>query len=96
MNLLKTNPVRDLVEHVSVNLLDALSDGTLLPGARILQEKIAEKLAMSHSLFCGRCVCFAKTVLRVLPGWQRAPELCWTPNLLPGVVWPRVEKTSRP
>ena len=41
-------PSPDLVERVYTSLLDAISDGTLLPGARIMQEDIAEQLAVSR------------------------------------------------
>ena len=38
----------DLVERVYASLLDAISDGSLAPGARIMQEDIAEQLAVSR------------------------------------------------
>ncbi len=47
-NLVKIESTPDLVEQVYANLLDAISDGTLLPGARIMQEDIAEQLAVSR------------------------------------------------
>jgi DNA-binding GntR family transcriptional regulator len=47
-NLIKIESTPDLVEQVYTSLLDAISDGTLLPGARIMQEDIAEQLAVSR------------------------------------------------
>ena len=47
-NLIKIESTPDLVEQVYVSLLDAISDGTLPPGARIMQEDIAEQLAVSR------------------------------------------------
>ena len=47
-HLIKIESTPDLVERVYANLLDAISDGTLLPGARIMQEEIAEQLAVSR------------------------------------------------
>ena len=47
-NLIKIESAPDLVERVYTNLLDAISDGTLLPGSRIMQEDIAEQLAVSR------------------------------------------------
>ena len=47
-NLIKIESAPDLVERVYSNLLDAISDGTLLPGSRIMQEDIAEQLAVSR------------------------------------------------
>jgi len=41
-NLIKIETAPDLVEQVYASLLDAISDGTLPPGARIMQEDIAE------------------------------------------------------
>jgi DNA-binding GntR family transcriptional regulator len=38
----------DLVDRVYRNLLDAISEGTLAPGARLTQEEIAEQLAVSR------------------------------------------------
>ncbi len=43
-------PVRtDYVDEVYRSLLDAISDGTLAPGARITQEDLAERLNVSRS-----------------------------------------------
>ena len=47
-NLIKIESAPDLVERVYSNLLDAISGGTLLPGTRIMQEDIAEQLAVSR------------------------------------------------
>ena len=47
-NLIKIESTPDLVEQVYASLLDAISDGTLTPGARIMQEDIAEQLAVSR------------------------------------------------
>ena len=47
-NLIKIESSPDLVERVYANLLDAISDGTLAPGARITQEDIADQLAVSR------------------------------------------------
>ena len=47
-NLIKIESTPDLVEQVYASLLDAISDGTLLPGSRIMQEDIAEQLAVSR------------------------------------------------
>ena len=47
-NLIKIESTPDLVERVYSNLLDAISGGTLLPGTRIMQEDIAEQLAVSR------------------------------------------------
>ena len=38
----------DLVERVYRSLLDAISEGSLAPGARITQEEIAAQLAVSR------------------------------------------------
>ena len=46
--LIKIESAPDLVEQVYANLLDAISDGTLLPGARITQEEIAAQLVVSR------------------------------------------------
>ena len=46
--LIKIESTPDLVERVYANLLDAISDGTLQPGARIMQEDIAAQLAVSR------------------------------------------------
>ena len=47
-NLIKIESRPDLVEQVYASLLDAISDGTLSPGARITQEEIAAQLAVSR------------------------------------------------
>lgn len=47
-HLIKIESAPDLVDQVYGSLLDAISDGTLLPGARIMQEDIAEQLAVSR------------------------------------------------
>ena len=47
-SLIKIESTPDLVEQVYASLLDAISDGTLPPGARIMQEDIAEQLAVSR------------------------------------------------
>jgi DNA-binding GntR family transcriptional regulator len=47
-NLIKIESAPDLVEQVYASLLDAISDGTLPPGSRIMQEDIAEQLAVSR------------------------------------------------
>lgn len=39
----------DLVDQVYQSLLDAISDGSLPPGARITQEEIAEQMDVSRS-----------------------------------------------
>ena len=46
--LIKIESTPDMVEQVYASLLDAISDGTLQPGARITQEDIAEQLAVSR------------------------------------------------
>jgi len=46
--LIKIESSPDLVEQVYRSLLDAISDGSLAPGARIMQEVIAEQLAVSR------------------------------------------------
>jgi DNA-binding GntR family transcriptional regulator len=48
LNLIKIESTPDLVERVYASLLDAISGGTLPPGARIMQEDIAEQLAVSR------------------------------------------------
>ena len=45
-HLIKIESTPDLVEQVYASLLDAISDGTLAPGARITQEEIAAQLAV--------------------------------------------------
>ena len=47
-HLIKIESAPDLVEQVYASLLDAISDGTLPPGARLMQEDIAEQLAVSR------------------------------------------------
>lgn len=46
--LLKLQAAPDLVDQVYRALLDAISDGSLAPGARITQEDLAEQLAVSR------------------------------------------------
>jgi DNA-binding GntR family transcriptional regulator len=46
--LLKIESTPDLVDQVYRNLLDAISEGKLAPGARLTQEDIAEQLAVSR------------------------------------------------
>lgn len=46
--LLKLETAPDLVDQVYRVLLDAISDGSLAPGARITQEEIAEQLSVSR------------------------------------------------
>jgi DNA-binding GntR family transcriptional regulator len=46
--LLKIETTPDLVDQVYRALLDAISEGSLAPGARITQEEIAEQLAVSR------------------------------------------------
>jgi len=48
IHLIKIESTPDLVEQVYASLVDAISDGTLPPGARIMQEDIAEQLAVSR------------------------------------------------
>lgn len=47
-HLIKIESTPDLVEQVYASLLDAISEGSLPPGARITQEDIAEQLAVSR------------------------------------------------
>lgn len=47
-SLVKLASTPDLVERVYRALLDAISDGSLAPGARITQEGIAAQLAVSR------------------------------------------------
>ena len=47
-HLVKLQQAPDLVEQVYRALLDAISDGTLAPGARLTQEDIAVRLAVSR------------------------------------------------
>lgn len=46
--LVKLQTAPDLVDQVYRALLDAISDGSLAPGARITQEDLAERLAVSR------------------------------------------------
>jgi DNA-binding GntR family transcriptional regulator len=46
--LIKLETAPDLVERVYGALLDAISEGRLSPGTRIIQEEIAEQLAVSR------------------------------------------------
>ena len=46
--LIKIESTPDLVEQVYRSLLDAISEGLLKPGERIMQEDIAEQLAVSR------------------------------------------------
>lgn len=46
--LIKLETAPDLVDQVYRSLLDAISEGSLAPGARITQEDIAEQLAVSR------------------------------------------------
>jgi DNA-binding GntR family transcriptional regulator len=46
--LIKIESAPDLVDQVYRRLLDAISDGSLAPGARITQEDIAERLSVSR------------------------------------------------
>ncbi|SDM85897.1 GntR family transcriptional regulator [Polaromonas sp. JS666] len=46
--LIKIESTPDLVDQVYRNLLDAISEGSLAPGARITQEEIAVQLAVSR------------------------------------------------
>jgi DNA-binding GntR family transcriptional regulator len=48
LQLLKIESAPDLVDQVYRSLLDAISEGSLAPGARMLQEDIAEQLAVSR------------------------------------------------
>ena len=47
-HLVKLQSAPDLVDRVYRALLDAISDGSLAPGARITQEDLAERLAVSR------------------------------------------------
>ena len=47
-NLIKIESTPDLVEKAYTSLLNAISDGSLPPGVRIMQEDIAEQLAVSR------------------------------------------------
>ena len=46
--LVRLQAAPDLVDQVYQALLDAISDGSLAPGARITQEDLAERLAVSR------------------------------------------------
>jgi len=46
--LIKIESTPDLVDQVYRRLLDAISDGSMAPGARIMQEDIAERLSVSR------------------------------------------------
>ena len=46
--LIKIESAPDLVDQVYRRLLDAISDGSMAPGARIMQEDIAERLSVSR------------------------------------------------
>ncbi len=46
--LIQLESAPDLVDQVYRALLDAISDGSLAPGSRILQEELAEQLAVSR------------------------------------------------
>ena len=48
VHLVKLPSVPDLVDRVYRALLDAISDGSLGPGARLTQEDLAERLAVSR------------------------------------------------
>ena len=47
-HLIKIESTPDLVEKVYTSLLDAISDGSMAPGVRVMQEDIAEQLAVSR------------------------------------------------
>ena len=46
--LIKIESTPDLVDQVYGSLLDAISEGSMAPGSRIMQEDIAEQLAVSR------------------------------------------------
>lgn len=48
LRLLQIESAPDLVDQVYRSLLDAISDGSMAPGARIMQEDIAAQLAVSR------------------------------------------------
>jgi DNA-binding GntR family transcriptional regulator len=48
LQLIKIESTPDLVDQVYRSLLDAISDGSMAPGARIMQEDVAEQLAVSR------------------------------------------------
>jgi DNA-binding GntR family transcriptional regulator len=47
-SLLQLSAAPDLVEQVYTRLLDAISEGALLPGERLTQEDLAQRLAVSR------------------------------------------------
>ena len=47
-HLVRLQSAPDLVERVYRVLIDAISDGSLAPGAKLTQEEIAEQLAVSR------------------------------------------------
>ncbi|MDP3797108.1 MAG: GntR family transcriptional regulator [Polaromonas sp.] len=47
-HLIKIESTPDLVDQVYRSLLDAISEGSLAPGSRVMQEDIAERLAVSR------------------------------------------------
>ena len=56
--LVKLQPAPDLVERVYRALLDAISDGSLAPGARLTQEDDRRRSSPSRaSRCCRRCAC---------------------------------------
>lgn len=48
LQLIKIESTPDLVDQVYGSLLDAISDGSMAPGVRIMQEDIADQLAVSR------------------------------------------------
>jgi DNA-binding GntR family transcriptional regulator len=48
LQLIKIESAPDLVDQVYRSLLDAISDGTMAPGARIMQEDVAAQLNVSR------------------------------------------------
>ncbi len=48
LQLIKIESTPDLVDQVYRSLLDAISEGSMAPGVRIMQEDIAEQLAVSR------------------------------------------------
>jgi len=48
VKLIQIESAPDLVDQVYRSLLDAISEGSLAPGARIMQEDIAERLSVSR------------------------------------------------
>ena len=47
-SLIRLETAPDLVEQVYQRLLDAISDGSMVPGTRLTQETVAEQLAVSR------------------------------------------------